>query len=250
MRRSGALELPDAPRHLGALDGRRARRQERSAHLHVHRRPVDQRGGRFVLQGCRAVRRRRPAFQRPDLRHPQGRRELRQRHRDPDDLRRQRPRHPLGDGDDERHHALHAGLHPAGRPLRDEGRPRARRRHDDGLAAGPRHQARQLHELHQRGHRRRDLPQARRGQRDRRARAHRRARLGAGAHDHEDQPLHSPPHPPRRRAAVARTGGAEPAPARVRGDVLVQPGQVVPRLRLRSPTATTRWRRCEERKET
>ena len=59
--------------------------------------------------------------------------------------RHQRPRHPLGDGDDERHHALHARLHPAGRPLRHEGRARARRRHDAGAAEGPRHQARQLH---------------------------------------------------------------------------------------------------------
>ena len=48
----------------------------------------------------------------------------------------------------------------------------------------------------------------------------------------EDQSLHAPPHPPRGGAAVARARGAEPPPARVRGDVLVQPGQVVPRLRL------------------
>ena len=40
---------------------------------------------RLVVQGRRAVGRRRPALQRADLRHAQGRRELRQRHRDPDD---------------------------------------------------------------------------------------------------------------------------------------------------------------------
>ena len=69
-------------------------------------------------------------------------------------------------------------FHPAGRSLRACRRARARRRHDPGPAERAGHQARQLHEPHEQGPRRRDLPQAGRGQRGGGARQDRGARLG------------------------------------------------------------------------